>query len=82
MLLEKILLYVIAAIFILTIFRLLKVSNKNISKIIINTALGGLLLIILNYLPGVNLQVSLLTAFLTGLFGLPAVIVIWIISLI
>ena len=82
MLLEKILLYVIAAIFILTIFRLLKVSNKNISKIIINTALGGLLLIILNYLPGVNLQVSLLTAFLTGLFGLPAVIIIWIISLI
>lgn len=82
MLLEKILLYVIAAIFILTIFRLLKVSNKNISKIIINTALGGLLLIILNYLPGINLQVSLLTAFLTGLFGLPAVIVIWIISLI
>lgn len=82
MLLEKILLYVIAAIFILTIFRLLKVSNKNISKIIINTALGGLLLIILNYLPGVNLQVSLLTAFLTGLFGLPAVIVIWIINLI
>ncbi|HHU60241.1 TPA: hypothetical protein GXZ34_04920 [bacterium] len=82
MLLEKILLYVIAAIFILTIFRLLKVNKKNISKIIINTALGGLLLIILNYLPGVNLQVSLLTAFLTGLFGLPAVIVIWIISLI
>ena len=82
MLLEKILLYVIAAIFILTIFRLLKVNKKNISKIIINTALGGLLLIILNYLPGVNLQVSLLTAFLTGLFGLPAVIIIWIISLI
>ncbi len=82
MLLEKILLYVIAAIFILTIFRLLKVNKKNISKIIINTALGGLLLIILNYLPGVNIQVSLLTAFLTGLFGLPAVIVIWIISLI
>ena len=64
------------------VLKLLKVSFKIIWKILVNAAVGGLVLFLLNLIPELNLPINWLTAICTGIFGLPAVVVILIISLI
>ncbi len=64
------------------ILKLFKVSFKIIWKLIVNALVGGIVLWLLNLIPGVDMPINWLTTILTGLFGIPAVIVIFIVSLI
>ena len=63
------------------LLKLFKVSFKIIWKLLVNALIGGLVLFVLNFIPGVNMQINWLTTILTGLFGVPAVLVIFIVSL-
>ena len=63
------------------LLKLFKVSFKIIWKLLVNALLGGLVLFVLNFIPGVNMPINWLTTILTGLFGVPAVLVIFIVSL-
>lgn len=76
-----ILTFLAAVLLLYVVLKLLKVSLKIIWKILINAAVGGLVLFLLNLIPGLDLPLNWLTAICTGLFGVPAVIVILIISL-
>ena len=64
------------------ILKLFKVSFKIIWKLIVNALVGVNVLRLLNLIPGVDMPINWLTTILTGLFGIPAVIVIFIVSLI
>lgn len=61
--------------------KLLKVSFKIIWKLLINALVGGIVLYLLNLIPGVNMPINWLTTVCTGIFGIPAVVVIFIVSL-
>ena len=63
------------------LLKLFKVSFKIIWKLLVNALIGGLVLFVLNFIPGVNMPINWLTTILTGLFGVPAVLVIFIASL-
>ena len=63
------------------LLELFKVSFKIIWKLLVNALIGGLVLFVLNFIPGVNMPINWLTTILTGLFGVPAVLVIFIVSL-
>ena len=63
------------------LLKLFRVSFKIIWKLLVNALIGGLVLFVLNFIPGVNMPINWLTTILTGLFGVPAVLVIFIVSL-
>ena len=63
------------------LLKLFKVSFKIIWKLLVNALIGGLVLFVLNFIPGVNMPINWLTTILTGLFGVPAVLGIFIVSL-
>ena len=63
------------------LLKLFKVSFKIIWKLLVNALIGGLVLFVLNFIPGVNMPINWLTTILTGLFGVPAVLVLFIVSL-
>ena len=63
------------------LLKLFKVSFNIIWKLLVNALIGGLVLFVLNFIPGVNMPINWLTTILTGLFGVPAVFVIFIVSL-
>ncbi len=66
------------AILVIILF-LFKVSLKLILKIVINALLGAIILYLVNFIPGVDLPITWINALATGIFGIPAVIVILII---
>ena len=63
------------------VLKLFKVSFKVIWKLLINALIGGVVLYLLNLIPGISMPINWLTTILTGIFGVPAVIVIFIVSL-
>ena len=63
------------------VLKLFKVSFKVIWKLLINALIGGVVLYLLNLIPGISMPINRLTTILTGIFGVPAVIVIFIVSL-
>ena len=62
------------------VLKLLKFSFKTIIKIVINAVIGVAAMFLLNLIPGVNMPIEWWTALITGLFGIPGVIVVLIIS--
>ena len=63
------------------VLKLFKASFKVIWKLLINALIGGVVLYLLNLIPGISMPINWLTTILTGIFGVPAVIVIFIVSL-
>ena len=63
------------------VLKLFKVSFKVIWKLLINALIGGVILYLHNLIPGISMPINWLTTILTGIFGVPAVIVIFIVSL-
>ena len=63
------------------VLKLFKVSFKVIWKLLINALIGGVVLYLLNLIPGISMPINWLTTILTGIFGVPAEIVIFIVSL-
>ncbi len=78
---DKIFIFIafVAVLFILLKF--LKVSLKLIIKLAINALLGGLILLIVNYIPQVNVPVQWWSLLLTGIFGIPAAVILIVIYL-
>lgn len=73
---------VIAAVIILLFIglKLFKATFKTIVTIIVNAVIGGLAIWLLNFIPGVEIPLVWWTALLAGIFGVPAVIVMLIVS--
>ena len=63
------------------VLKLFKVSFKVIWILLINALIGGVVLYLLYLIPGISMPINWLTTILTGIFGVPAVIVIFIVSL-
>ena len=61
------------------ILPLFKVSLKIILKIVLNALLGAIILYLVNFIPSVDIPITWINALATGIFGIPAVIVILII---
>ena len=62
------------------VLKLFKVSFKIIWKLLLNAMIGGVVLWLLNLIPGVDMPINWLTTIATGIFGIPAVVVIFIVS--
>ena len=77
---EKILVALLIIAVIAVALKLFKVSIKWVLRFVINAAIGIAALYLLNFIPGVNVPLNWITTVATGIFGIPAVIVILIIS--
>ena len=71
---ESALIIIGIALLVFVALKLLKVSFKVLWKLLINALVGGVVLWLLNLIPGVDMPINWLTTIATGLFGVPAVI--------
>ncbi len=71
-----------AVVLIALVLKLLKVSIKGILGFIVNAAVGIALIFLLNMIPGVAIPLTWWTGLVSGLFGIPGVVVLLIIFLI
>ncbi len=78
--LQAILLGVVAIVLLAIFLKLLKFSVKTILKFVINAAIGLVLIFLLNLIPGVAIPVTWWSGLVSGLFGVPGVIVLLIVS--
>ena len=78
--LQYILIAVAAIIVLAIVLKLFKVGFKTILKIAINAAIGVGAIFLLNFIPGVAIPVTWWTALVSGIFGVPGVIVLLILS--
>ena len=78
---ESALIIIGIALIVFVVLKLLKVSFKVLWKLLINALVGGVVLWLLNLSPGVDMPINWLTTIATGLFGVPAVIIIFLVSL-
>ncbi|MDE7395643.1 MAG: pro-sigmaK processing inhibitor BofA family protein [Clostridiales bacterium] len=75
--------FLVVAAVIIGIAILLKVVTKSLKwvvRFVVNAVLGVGLLYLLNYLPFVHVTLNFWCVLLTGIFGLPAALVIFIVS--
>mgnify|MGYP001026386046 FL=1 len=66
------------------ICKLLKLSLKIIWKLVVNALLGALILIVFNLIGGIfglTIEITFLSALVAGVFGVPGVIVMALLSL-
>ena len=80
--LQTLLVGVAAIVLIALVLKLLKVSIKGILGFIVNAAVGIALIFLLNMIPGVAIPLTWWTGLVSGLFGIPGVVVLLIIFLI
>ena len=62
--------------------KLSKATFKTIFTIVLNAVIGALAIWLLNFIPAVEIPLVWWTALLAGIFGVPAVIIMLIVSLI
>ena len=77
---QYILIALAAFVVLILVLKLLKVSFKTILKIAINAAIGIGLIFLLNLIPNVAIPVNWWTALVSGVFGVPGVLVLLIVS--
>ena len=63
-------------IILILLLKLFHFKVKTIVTILINIIVGGLVLFLINYIPGVNISVDIWKSLAVGVFGLPAVVII------
>ena len=80
--LQTLLVGAVAIVLIALVLKLLKVSIKGILGFIVNAAVGIALIFLLNMIPGVAIPLTWWTGLVSGLFGIPGVVVLLIIFLI
>ena len=78
--LQYILIAVAAIIVLVIVLKLFKVGFKTIFKIAINAAIGVGAIFLLNLIPNVAIPITWWTALVSGIFGVPGVIVLLILS--
>lgn len=77
---EKLLVALLIIAVIAVLLKFLKVGVKWVLRFVINAAIGIAVLYLLNFIPGVAVPINWLTTVATGIFGVPAVIVILVVS--
>ena len=80
--LTEVLIFLAVVALIMIFLRIFHVGVKIIVRLLINALVGGLILFLINLIPGIDLPINIFTAVMTGIFGIPAVLVILIISII
>ncbi len=78
--LQYILIAAAAIIVLIIVLKLFKVSIKTILKVAINAAIGVAAIFLLNLIPNVAIPINWWTALISGIFGVPGVIVLLILS--
>ena len=78
--LQYILIAIAAVVVLSVVLKLLKFSFKTILKFIINAAIGIGAIFLLNLIPNVAIPITWWAALITGIFGIPGVIVVLIVS--
>lgn len=81
-LLQYILIGVVAVVLLALVLKLLKCSIKTILKFVINAVVGIAVIFLLNLIPGVAIPLTWWTGLISGLFGIPGVIVLLVVFLI
>ena len=74
---ESVLIVIGIILIMFVVLKLFKVSFKIIWKLLVNALVGGVVLWLLNLIPGVNMPINWLTTIATGIFGVPAVLIIF-----
>ncbi len=77
---QYILIALAAFIALIIVLKLFKVSFRTIVKVAINAAVGIALIFLLNLIPNVAIPVNWWTALVSGIFGVPGVIVLLILN--
>ena len=65
-----------AAIVVFLLLKLLKVKWKTIIGLLLNILIGGIALYFINYIPGINLKIDILSSLVVGVLGIPGVIIL------
>lgn len=78
--LQFIIVAVIAVAVLAIVLKLFKFGFKTILKLVINAAIGIGAIFLLNLIPSVAIPINWWTALITGLFGIPGVVVVLILS--
>ena len=82
--LSTVLMLILAALVIFVLIKILSAPIRLIFKLLINTAVGFLILFLVNLIGGYfgfSLEMNLINALITGIFGIPGVIVLILIQL-
>lgn len=77
---QYILIALAAFIALIIVLKLFRVSFKTIVKVAVNAAVGIALIFLLNLIPNVAIPVNWWTALVSGIFGVPGVIVLLILN--
>lgn len=71
--------FVIGALLVALTGRVFSLKTKGLVRLLINSVAGGVLLVGLSLFHVVYLPLNPLNAFITGLLGLPGLIVVWLV---
>ncbi len=71
---------VLAVAVVAIVLKIFKIGIKTILKIVINAAIGIGAIFLINLIPGVMIPINWWTALITGIFGIPGVILVLILS--
>lgn len=75
--------YIIGIIMLFLVAKLLILPIKIVWKLFVNALVGGITLIIINFIGaffGLYIQINIITALITGLLGVPGVVIILILQ--
>lgn len=74
--------FVVAIAIVLLILKLIGKSMKMIRTILINAIVGFIALFVLNLIPGIDLNYNWWSGLITGLLGIPGVVIVVILQLV
>lgn len=80
---DVILAYIFGIIILFVLAKLLLVPLKIVWKLAVNALIGGITLIIINFIGGffgLNIDINIITALVTGILGAPGVVIILILQ--
>lgn len=78
---KDILIFVAVVAAVLIVLKLLKVGIKWLFRVAVNAVIGCLVLYLVSLIPGVDLVIAWWHVLLTGLFGIPAAVIIIVLKL-
>ena len=79
---REILAYLIIALVLIVILKIIKVKWRVIISLLINILVGGIVLFLINYIPFINLEVNIINSLIVGVFGVLGVILLLIFNFI
>ena len=69
--------YIFVGLLVIVLLRLIfKFKIKTIVTLILNVLIGGIILYLINYIPGIDITIDIFKSIIVGSFGVPGVIFI------